>query len=204
MKIGASSVNPVQIKKITESGIKDDKTISPQLPEDKSQNPPRFDSADFDSMRDMSASEKLDRRKKERAEAARQKMEENKQNAQQLQEELKQSKESADAEAKAMQEKFKCLEVFRRISSGAKVPRKDEQKLMKFDHKLYELAKQLAAMKQERNKKVYDSLWDDEEENAASEEEVSGVQEVSCEPQTQEVSAAIEAAPEAAQPSDSE
>lgn len=151
-----------------------DKISSLNETDESLDKPSRFDSVDFENSNSTeNQADKLARRKKERAENARRKAEENKKAAAQMQEELKSAKESAEAEAKAMQEKFKCLEVFRRISSGAKVPRKDEQKLMEFDHKLYELAKQLAAMKQERSKKVYDSLWEDEEEQGSLEEESS-------------------------------
>lgn len=57
----------------------------------------------------------------------------------------------------------KVMEVARRIARGAKVPAKDEQKLMDYSMELYMAAKNMAIMNAS-NKEKYDSLWDDEEE----------------------------------------
>ena len=65
--------------------------------------------------------------------------------------------------AKAAEDMVKIMEVYRRIASGAKVPSKDEKKLMEYDFKLYMAAKQ-AALMAKRNEEEYDSLWEDEEE----------------------------------------
>lgn len=57
----------------------------------------------------------------------------------------------------------KIMEVARRIARGAKVPAKDEQKLMDYSMELYMAAKNMAIMNAS-NKEKYDSLWDDEDE----------------------------------------
>lgn len=72
------------------------------------------------------------------------------------------ARQQSSAMADAAKDLVKILEVFRRISSGAKVPSKDEKKLMDYDFKLYMVAKQ-AALMAELNDEEYDSLWDDEE-----------------------------------------
>lgn len=67
--------------------------------------------------------------------------------------------------SKAAEKTAKIMEVFRRISSGAKVPPSDERKLMEFSHEMYMAAK-TAAMMAKKNEEEYDSLWKDEEEDA--------------------------------------
>lgn len=57
----------------------------------------------------------------------------------------------------------KIMEVARRIARGAKVPAKDEQKLMDYSMELYMAAKNMTIMNAS-NKEKYDSLWDDEDE----------------------------------------
>lgn len=74
------------------------------------------------------------------------------------------AKQQSSAMADAAKNTAKIMEVFRRISSGAKVPPGDEQKLMEYDFKLYMAAKQSALMAQ-RNDEEYDSLWDEEEKD---------------------------------------
>ncbi len=77
--------------------------------------------------------------------------------------------EAARQQSEAMAEEgekiAKMMEVFRRISSGAKVPPGDEQKLMEFNHELYMAAKSAALMAQ-GNDEEYDSLWEEEEDAA--------------------------------------
>lgn len=75
------------------------------------------------------------------------------------------AKQQGEAAAKWGEEISKMMEVFRRISSGAKVPPRDEKKLMDFNYELYMAAKS-AAMMAKRNDKEYDSLWDDGEEDS--------------------------------------
>ena len=76
------------------------------------------------------------------------------------------AKQQSEAMAEQAEEMLKIMEVFRRISSGAKVPPGDERKLMEYDHKLYMAAK-TAAMVAQQNEKEFDSLWEDEEEAAS-------------------------------------
>lgn len=72
------------------------------------------------------------------------------------------ARQQGETMAKAAEDMVKIMEVYRRIASGAKVPSKDEKKLMDYDFKLYMAAKQAALMAQ--SKEEYDSLWEDEEE----------------------------------------
>lgn len=74
------------------------------------------------------------------------------------------AKQQSDAMADAAKNMVKIMEVYRRIASGAKVPSKDEQKLMEYDFKLYMAAKQ-AALMAKQNDEEYDSLWDEEEKD---------------------------------------
>lgn len=72
------------------------------------------------------------------------------------------AKQQSEAMAEQAKEISKMMEVFRRISSGAKVPPADEKKLMEFNHELYMAAKSAAMMQQ--SDEEYDSLWEGEEE----------------------------------------
>ena len=105
------------------------------------------------------------------------------------------NRRQAETEAKMAEEMGKIMEVFRRVSSGAKVPAKDLQKLMDYDMKLYMAAKQAALLAQQ-NKKEYDSLWEDEEKPREEKtcEEVAAETEISA-PRPSAVSAAVEAPP---------
>ena len=93
-------------------------------------------------------------------------------------------------QAKMAEEMGKIMEVFRRVSSGAKVPAKDLQKLMDYDMKLYMAAKQ-AALLARQNEKEYDSLWEEEEKPREQKtcEEVAAETEISA-PRPSAVSAA--------------
>lgn len=73
------------------------------------------------------------------------------------------AKQQGEALAKQAEEISKIMEVFRRISSGAKVPPQDEKKLMEFSHELYLAAKSAALLAQ--SDEEYDSLWEDEEDS---------------------------------------
>lgn len=75
------------------------------------------------------------------------------------------ARQQSDTMAKAAEETAKMMEVFRRISSGAKVPSADEMKLMEYNHELYMAAK-TAAMMAQQNDEEYDSLWEDEEDGS--------------------------------------
>ena len=102
------------------------------------------------------------------------------------------NRHQADTMAKMAEDMGKIMEVYRRIASGAKVPAKDQQKLMDYDMKLYMAARQAALMAQ-RNEKEYDSLWEDEEAPKQKTcEEVAGDTEISV-PRPSTVSASVEA-----------
>lgn len=85
------------------------------------------------------------------------------------------ARQQGEAAAKQAKEMSKMMEVFRRISSGAKVPPADEHKLMEFNYELYMAAK-TAAMLAKQNDEEYDSLWEDEEnaEEVKDPSEVAG------------------------------
>jgi len=87
--------------------------------------------------------------------------------------EYESGKQNAEAQADAMDELIKMIEISRRISTGGRVPWEDEKKLMEFSHEMYMLAKSAAMMAKEHEE--YDSLF---EEEASEEEEVSGVEDV--------------------------
>ena len=76
------------------------------------------------------------------------------------------AKQQGDAMAEEAKNIGKIMTVFRRLANGDTVPQYDEQKLMEYDEKMYQAAKNLQMMARqmkERERKNYDSLWDDEE-----------------------------------------
>lgn len=76
------------------------------------------------------------------------------------------AKQQGEAMADSAAEIGKIMIVFRRIASGDNVPMYDERKLMEYDEKMYSTAKSmqsLARQLEKRERKNYDSLWDDEE-----------------------------------------
>lgn len=76
---------------------------------------------------------------------------------------LKEQNESSKKAAKSAKDTAKILEIARRIASGAKVPKTDEQKLMEYNFQLYLSAKETAMLNQEKEKKEYDKLFKDED-----------------------------------------
>ena len=78
------------------------------------------------------------------------------------------SRQQAEVEAEVNEEMMKCLEIFRRIANGDKVPASDEQKLMKYDSKLYMAAKSMSVVHMGKEGKEYDSLWEEEEKKEES------------------------------------
>lgn len=78
------------------------------------------------------------------------------------------SKQQAEAEAEANKELMKCLEIFRRIANGDKVPPQDERKLMEYDSKMYMAAKSMSIMHAGKEGKEHKSLWGDEEKKEES------------------------------------
>lgn len=87
--------------------------------------------------------------------------------------------EAAKQQGEAMEEYgedlAKIMEVARRISSGAKVPAKDEKKLMEYSMELYLAAKEMASMKEQKKREEYESLWkeDGEKEEVSDPETVA-------------------------------
>lgn len=82
------------------------------------------------------------------------------------------TKESTDAQADATADMAKCIEIARRISSGAKVPGTDEKKLMEFSFEMYMAAKNVAALNENKSNKEYESLWEDEEEKIVEDNDI--------------------------------
>jgi len=80
-------------------------------------------------------------------------------------------KRQSKAVADQGEEMLKCLEIYRRIASGAKVPASDEKRLMEYSSEMYMMAKN-AAMMAERNDKEYDSLWDEEDGSEGQEMDI--------------------------------
>lgn len=87
------------------------------------------------------------------------------------------SKQQADAPKEYGEEMGKLITVARRIMHGDIVPQSDEKKLMEFDRDLYQMAKNIGMLAKMKDKKEYDSLWDEEKKEyedpmeAANEEE---------------------------------
>lgn len=73
------------------------------------------------------------------------------------------ARQQGEAEAKSMQDLAKCMEISRRISNGDHVPPSDEEKLMNYSMELYLAAKNAGMLKQDKDSKDYDSLWEEEE-----------------------------------------
>lgn len=73
------------------------------------------------------------------------------------------TRQSAEAGQDACAEMGKIMAVARRMCHGDIVPATDEQKLMEYDSDLYQMAKNAQIMAQLKERKRYDSLWEDEE-----------------------------------------
>ena len=73
--------------------------------------------------------------------------------------------EQGEAMSESVSEMGKILMVFQRLAHGDNVPQTDEQKLMEYDDKMYQVAKNLQRMAQQMNKnqKDYESLWDEDD-----------------------------------------
>ncbi|MCM1257366.1 MAG: hypothetical protein NC307_05895 [Roseburia sp.] len=74
------------------------------------------------------------------------------------------ARQQGDVMQKAAVDLAKIMEVARRIAKGARVPAKDEQKVMDYSMELYLASKNMAMMNTHNKKEKYDSLWDDEDE----------------------------------------
>jgi len=75
------------------------------------------------------------------------------------------SKQQGDAMEEEMKNLGKIMIVFRRLAKGDIVPLSDEKKLMEYDDKMYQMAKNMQAMAQQMEKELekHKSLWEDEE-----------------------------------------
>lgn len=75
------------------------------------------------------------------------------------------SKQQGDAMEEEMKNLGKIMIVFRRLAKGDIVPLSDEKKLMEYDDKMYQMAKNMQAMAQQMEKEheKHKSLWEDEE-----------------------------------------
>jgi len=77
------------------------------------------------------------------------------------------AEQNAEIEKKQNEDKIKAMTVFRELSAGKTVPSYDENKLMQYDSKMYNLAKSaqmLAQLEQDRKQnKTEKSLWDEED-----------------------------------------
>lgn len=73
------------------------------------------------------------------------------------------AKQQGEAMEEYAEDTMKVMEVARRLMKGAIVPATDEKKLMEYSMELYQTAKNIGAMAQQRKKEEYDSLWEDEE-----------------------------------------
>ena len=80
------------------------------------------------------------------------------------------TKQQTEAAKEYGEDLAKVLTVARRIAHGDKVPAKDEQKLIEYSSELYMSAKNAAMLKANKDKKEYDSLWEDEEEKEKPED----------------------------------
>lgn len=72
------------------------------------------------------------------------------------------AKQQGDIMADHAKDMAKITEVARRISKGGKVPAADEKKLMEYSMVMYMSAKNVAMMNERKERKQYDSLWEDE------------------------------------------
>ena len=73
------------------------------------------------------------------------------------------ARQQGDVMQEAAVDLAKIMEVARRIARGARVPAKDEKKVMDYSMELYMSSKNIASMRAANKKEKYDSLWDDED-----------------------------------------
>ena len=79
---------------------------------------------------------------------------------------MESAKQAGEAMEKSAADMGKVIMVFRRLANGDIVPQTDEKKLMEYDFKMYQVAKnmQMMAKQAENERKKHKSLWEDEEE----------------------------------------
>ena len=96
------------------------------------------------------------------------KLEEMRGRYQELREGLKNAQKAGEGMAEVMKEKIRCLQIAMRIMSGGKVPEEDRRYLAEKDIELYNQAISLRIEK--KDPKEYDSLLEDEEDKAESDD----------------------------------
>jgi len=82
---------------------------------------------------------------------------------------MESAKQAGEAMEKSAADMGKVIMVFRRLANGDIVPQTDEKKLMEYDFKMYQVAKnmQMMAQQAEKERKKHKSLWEDEEETTS-------------------------------------
>lgn len=81
---------------------------------------------------------------------------------------MESSKQQGEAMKEMAADMGKIMTVFRRLANGDTVPQSDEKKLMEYDDKMYQMAKnmQMLAQQMEKKRKKHKSLWEDEDKEA--------------------------------------
>lgn len=82
------------------------------------------------------------------------------------------SRQQADATEEYYEDIGKIMEVARRIMKGGIVPPQDEKKLMEYSMELYQAAKNIGSMEQQKKREEYDSLWEEKTENKVVEDPI--------------------------------
>ena len=80
------------------------------------------------------------------------------------------SRQQADAAEEYYEDMGKIMEVARRIMKGGIVPPQDEKKLMEYSMELYQAAKNIGSVEQQKKREEYDSLWEEKTENKVVED----------------------------------
>lgn len=79
------------------------------------------------------------------------------------------SRQQTKAMEKSAKTMAKMMEIYRRISSGGRVPPEDENALMLYSKELYMAAKMAAMMKKDKDGKKYDTVLDEEDSSDGGE-----------------------------------
>lgn len=82
------------------------------------------------------------------------------------------SRQQADATEEYYEDIGKIMEVARRIMKGGIVPPQDEKRLMEYSMELYQAAKNIGSMEQQKKREEYDSLWEEKTENKVVEDPI--------------------------------
>ena len=80
------------------------------------------------------------------------------------------AKQQGEAMEESVEDLGKIMEVARRLMDGDIVPPTDEKKLMEYSMELYQAAKNIGALIKQKERKEYDSLWEEEEKKDAVED----------------------------------